>query len=815
MAQLKHSEIIEAGNPLKAFQEGLEKIIETEKQLISTNKLLQDSFEDIKKTNDGKQAKEMVELTEKLAKANKDLTDVQKAKVVIEKAEIDTRKQLADLKNTDLKNAKLEIDLKNKQEKQAIDLIKAEKETIGLRTQLVAKNKELRESRDKLGDINRKLTKEELEQLKDINSQIDKNNKQLEATGDKLNQQKTGIGRYAKGFTDAFSKIGGVFAIITAGIAAIAGLVNIFKQSTGGAEKFASISGKISGAWTAISGAIGGFITNMVSGNFKAAIDSFSNLGDKIDKASEAQEKLNLLMLQNEKANISRSISIRKLQIAEEQLQAIAEDSTITFAARKKALEDISIVQENLSKLELEGAQMNFKIAEESYNLAVANKTGELDAAKILADATINLDNAIAANKTRINARERLRREEARDLFEQELDFNLDIYDRNKTALEKQITAEKDLAEKLKLYKQLQEGIKTNYQQNIDLINKQLHTKLNAAELEKITDEQQLLRILQNAGANEIVANRAREVLMENITFKQDVADASIAIEKQIASESLGIHEDSAAATFAMQMEAYNNEIDFANKETEIINEQAEKAIKSQKELTDATQIELDKRATAQELYAQRVEDIYLGIVNVIGNEFENLINNADSTLKGFLAEVAKGIISVIEAEIVKVQIAAIGVQIRLALAQLEAGGTLNLAKLATATAALLGTKLIAAGARKLLTAQTPKKFAKGVVNLQGEGTETSDSIPAMLSRGESVLTAKNTRESGKLINAIHAGQLTDANATKYVSSQFSDKNIVEKLSENNQLIRNLGFAYNLNGKTIIKTADGNTLEII
>jgi hypothetical protein len=37
-------------------------------------------------------------------------------------------------------------------------------------------------------------------------------------------------------------------------------------------------------------------------------------------------------------------------------------------------------------------------------------------------------------------------------------------------------------------------------------------------------------------------------------------------------------------------------------------------------------------------------------------------------------------------------------------------------------------------------------KLADGVISLDGPGSETSDSIPAMLSRGESVMTAKETR---------------------------------------------------------------------
>lgn len=53
-------------------------------------------------------------------------------------------------------------------------------------------------------------------------------------------------------------------------------------------------------------------------------------------------------------------------------------------------------------------------------------------------------------------------------------------------------------------------------------------------------------------------------------------------------------------------------------------------------------------------------------------------------------------------------------------------------------------------------------KFKKGVIDLRGPGTETSDSIPAMLSRRESVMTANETKTSGVLLKAIRAKKLDD-----------------------------------------------------
>lgn len=59
-----------------------------------------------------------------------------------------------------------------------------------------------------------------------------------------------------------------------------------------------------------------------------------------------------------------------------------------------------------------------------------------------------------------------------------------------------------------------------------------------------------------------------------------------------------------------------------------------------------------------------------------------------------------------------------------------------------------------------IIMSKTPPKFAKGVVALEGPGTETSDSIPAYLSKGESVITASATRRYQPLLEAMNAGTL-------------------------------------------------------
>jgi hypothetical protein len=81
---------------------------------------------------------------------------------------------------------------------------------------------------------------------------------------------------------------------------------------------------------------------------------------------------------------------------------------------------------------------------------------------------------------------------------------------------------------------------------------------------------------------------------------------------------------------------------------------------------------------------------------------------------------------------------------------------------LAAITAALVAIEV------GLAIATPVPQFAKGVVDLQGEGTGTSDSISAKLSKGESVITAKETSKHKGLLEAMNKGL-----AEKYIMSNY------------------------------------------
>ena len=71
-----------------------------------------------------------------------------------------------------------------------------------------------------------------------------------------------------------------------------------------------------------------------------------------------------------------------------------------------------------------------------------------------------------------------------------------------------------------------------------------------------------------------------------------------------------------------------------------------------------------------------------------------------------------------------------------------------------------------------LINSQPTPKFAKGVIDLQGKGTGTSDEIHAMLSKGESVMTAEETSKFKPLLQSIRRKELSPELANMMLNGQ-------------------------------------------
>lgn len=150
------------------------------------------------------------------------------------------------------------------------------------------------------------------------------------------------------------------------------------------------------------------------------------------------------------------------------------------------------------------------------------------------------------------------------------------------------------------------------------------------------------------------------------------------------------------------------------------------------------------KAAKDQELFEQqKIQSQQAGLqaASGISESIIGLIGQV-AEAQGAGAEFAKALAFV---QILTQQAIAIATAVTGATASGAATGPAAIGSIPAFIATLVGAVVAITGGAIGLLSQPVPKFATGVIGLDGPGSETSDSIPARLSKGESVLTAKAT----------------------------------------------------------------------
>lgn len=87
---------------------------------------------------------------------------------------------------------------------------------------------------------------------------------------------------------------------------------------------------------------------------------------------------------------------------------------------------------------------------------------------------------------------------------------------------------------------------------------------------------------------------------------------------------------------------------------------------------------------------------------------------------------------------------------------------------------------IVATAIPQVAAAVNPKKLKDGEVLIDGAGTETSDSIPALLSRNESVINAKSSKKHTAALKAINEDRFDDY-LNRVVMKKLYDKGVSSK----------------------------------
>ena len=314
--------------------------------------------------------------------------------------ELDDERQVQIMKNKD------EIQKRTKALKEEADQNKITANSIAA---LRKENAELTKARNNVNTS----TEEGKKKIKELNAQIDANNKIIKNNSDSLLKQKLNIGNYASALdgvapglsamrtgiinatTAARAFIATPIGLILAALAAVIGIVSAaFKRIQPLMDWFNIVIAQATAVLDVIIDRVAKFgqgLINMLKGNVKEGLgqmgDAFKGVGEQIANATAAAKEHELIMQRLLKTEGQYKITLAGNNNELEKQRARMKDLTLSFKERKAAADEVV-------RIEKENLELTKQRAKEALIADIMNAGGS----KGRADAEALLSNAIENN---------------------------------------------------------------------------------------------------------------------------------------------------------------------------------------------------------------------------------------------------------------------------------------------------------------------------------------------------------------------------------------------------------------------------------
>ena len=464
----------------------------------------------------------------------------------------------------------------------------------------------------------------------------------------------------------------------------------------------------------------------------KSAKDLAAELNISVAEATKLQEATNKLVESDRALNVERDKSRAKIK----ELQLLAADTDEPINKRIAAAKEAATIEDALLAKRLRNGEEALRIAKEELRLTD--------------DSTENRDKVAAAESNLANIREESAGKQRRLLMQIQAIEN-QVQSKAKAAADERAKIEADaLAEREKIAAQELKDFEEAQKAKLELLQQYNDLQLELADFLARSSNEILDNDLKN-NANYWADKRilASKAAMEDEEAGKNLAQTLADIDAAEKQGELDAQEAHNARVFALNKELADKNADLDEEELKKEEEKKEKEMRLFEAVANTTVQLIGMVSQAQQESYQRdldnlQERLDQGLISEEEYEKEkrNLLRKQNEAAK---------------------QAAIFQAIINTAVAVTAAAGVPGIGFALAILAGILGAAQIA-----LITSQQPPAFAKGVVDLQGEGTATSDSIHAKLSKGESVITAKETSKHKGLLEAMNKGL-----AEKYILSNY------------------------------------------
>lgn len=428
----------------------------------------------------------------------------------------------------------------------------------------------------------------------------------------------------------------------------------------------------------------------------------------------------------------------REVSLANEIKSAEKEKSDAAIAAKQKELEAVRAAEDAMLALVKDKREQARKEIELTYSRQIEDLRARL---KTETDLTVKARQAI---NDQIKALEQQKAAELQKLSEEEL--------------------QKEIDNRTKLISLQLEAVKEGSEQEYQLRMQQLLAQRDAELADKELTEQMKLAIVDkyDKQMDDLILQREQE-----ISDKQQEA-----VRLRMENEIMQLQQSGASELEILQEQA-SQKLELLNsiqqQEGESEQEFLNRKLQANQEYIDAKKAIADKEVEIEQVKFQAIETITSGLSSAFETLGENNKTFAILSKTLALAEIAINTGKALAAGIAQAQ---------------SVPFPANLAAIATTVATILSN--IAVATKTVKSA----KFATGGL-VTGPGTGTSDSIPAQLSNGESVMTARATSMFAPLLSSFNQmGGGVPINVTQTSSQALGEDMLARAVAKGVQSMR-------------------------
>jgi len=600
---------------------------------------------------------------------------------------------------------------------------------------------------DQWNDLAKDLANAE-DALEKTSSAIEETKNQQKGLGAQLSNAPGPIGGVVKGIKGmgtAFKALlaNPVVAVIAAIVAGLTLLFKAFTSTKGGAEKFEQVMAGVGAVMDVLRDRvlkIGGAILKFFSGDFKGAAEdakaAFSGMGAEIAAEFQAAADATAVLQRVED-------DMRKLNVQRAKQNALISDAKLVINDENKSYEERLKALEEVREAEVALAEQERKLAEERYNA--------LKALADLSDSTKEQLDELAAAEAEMYAKQEQSKNKQKELFDQEKSL------RDRARAERK-AAQKERMDALATYEDMREQfllrqIEDEEAQAIKSVEIDAEKQKKAINMLKITGEKK----------KELLA------LLETET-EQQISDIQKTYQDQRDQEAQTRRETEQADKLKeldtyIALEEMKRDADGVLREEELEN--------LEEFLQEKMEIELENLDLSEEEKALIIANYEEQITQIKKDnaDAQNAIGTKKAEIEKKNAEVAIGALTAVsqlagESTLLgkATAVAAATVQTYLAAQSAYASQLIPGDPSSPVRATIAAAVAVAAGLAniaQIVAVQPPESdlqkpsLAQGGMVI-GPGTGTSDSIPANLSNGESVINANSTRAFRPLLSAIN-----------------------------------------------------------